>query len=555
MRLVVRTNANGTLGHLARCRHLGQLLSAEGWDVCYLLDREPDFKADWLNDIVWQGLYNEHNIEFSDETDDALRCLHVLNMSKPDFVVVDDYRLAVGWEQCIAASGYKILAIDDLRREHAADILLEPKPISAPDKRSHCENTVLLSGPRYLLLDPLFSAFAQRRRSKVFTVLMSLGGGGDLRILHDCIVCMMKMVDGVSSALAKGGFTKLIVKPVIGPMAENAERIRKLAACYPETIVPLDKPDNMAIHFQQANLFVGAAGTSIYEAAVSKLPAVTFSLAQNQCNDFTDLEPIGHYLHINEMPADSEESLAGLIIELIQQHKRHQQLRDTADVVVDGKGASRVAVLLNEPGAVRTLGSMQESIANDDESAIGTAQTANDNANLFAVSRCTDRDINRYLHARNLPTNRCNMTTNAVIDPLTHYHWWFRTKRQSYSVQYQGQVSLYIWHEVVQSASCDVLVGGWFAANDQVDLMCVVSALDWQLAKTDVTCQGIPWIAIIKKTNRFVYKMNQRAGFRDATPGSVYYRAICEYFCDSSPDDFHYVFREEQSVKPIENLL
>ncbi|MDC0435185.1 hypothetical protein OAM69_06045 [bacterium] len=461
-------------------------------------------------------------------------------------MVVDDYRLAVTWEQCLANSGYKMLAIDDLRREHVADMLLEPKLTSSPEVRHHKKESVLLTGPRYLLLDPAYSVQVKHQKDDCFVVLMSLGGGGDLQFLHDC---MQYLIEEVSDTMEKSGFVKLILKPVLGPMGLNTDSIRQLALCYPNIIFPLEKPENIASHYQQANLFVGAAGTSIYEAAASKVPAITFSLAENQCNNVYDLEQLGHYLHINQMPADSAVSLALLIAAVIKQHSRLESLRSNAEIVLDGKGTSRVAHLINEHFAGNRK--------NSSEKASHCAQYFKKpgrpeqmkRGNELSFRPCEDTDVNRYLHARNLPANRCNMTTDVPIHPLDHYRWWFLTKRQSYAVVFNEKTVLYIWHEAMRSEFCNFLVGGWFTTSENIDPMCVVNALDWQLKTTDEIYQGIPWVAIIKKTNRFVYKLNQRAGFKNAAPGSSYHKAISDYFGGASPEVFHYVYRDTQSVE------
>ena len=548
MRIVFRTNCNGTLGHLARCRHLGLVLSAEGWDVYYLLDKKPDFDAVWLSTIKIQPLYEDCATNFFSEQDDAQRCINVFRNIPPTVVVVDDYRLAATWEQCLAVSGYKLLAIDDLRRNHFADMLLEPKLTSSPDVRHHKKESVLLTGPRYLLLDPAYSVQVKHQKNDCFVVLMSLGGGGDLQFLHDC---MQYLMEHVSEKIEQSGFVKLILKPVLGPMGRNADSIRQLALCYPENIFPLEKLENIASHYQQANLFVGAAGTSVYEAAASKVPAITFSLAENQCNDIYDLEQLGHYLHVNQMPANSAKSLALLIAALISQHNRLKSLRSNARIVLDGMGASRVANLINEHFSGNRMNASEEDSGCAEYVIKPGCPEHINRINELRFRPCEDTDINRYLHARNLPANRCNMTTDALIHPLDHYRWWFSTRRQSYSVVYNEQTVLYIWHKTVRSEFSNFLVGGWFTTRENIDPIYVVNALDWQLKTTDTVYQGIPWIAIIKKTNRFVYKLNQRAGFKDAAPGSFYHKAISEYFSGANPEDFHYVYRDTQSVELI----
>ncbi len=544
MNVLFRTNCNGTLGHLARCRHLSLALNTHGYQTHFLLDESPEFKFEWIDSLSWQALYTAPSECFESEEYDARLCASFIKKYQPSLLIVDDYRLGIKWELETRASGCSVMAIDDLRRDHCADILLEPRYVESSDNRQHPERCALLQGPRYTLLDAAYAQVRSDRPISSFNIMFSLGGGGDLIMIRDCI---QHLLDIISLSNDKAVSQKIRLTVVIGPLAENANSIHALAQKHPELVLPVEAEDNLAQNYQDADLFVGAAGTSVYEAAASGTPALTFSLSPNQRSELKDLEPLGHFFHINEFTVADTKALALLIKKMVDHYPRLQQLRNQSTVLIDGKGVNRVSAVIHKLISQRNESSpklVAPTHSGNDEQNLSTDHSSVTLTDAgFQIKPCDDVDINRYLDARNLNSNRDNMTTEKPIRRLDHYRWWFSTARQSYCVQQAGETKLYIWHEAVKRGEESVLIGGWFVATEATDIACVMTALSWQLELTDKTYPTLPWVAVIKKSNQFVLKMNERAGFQYADPDCSRHRLIQSCFPDASPEEFHFVYR------------
>jgi hypothetical protein len=162
----------------------------------------------------------------------------------------------------------------------------------------------------------------------------------------------------------------------------------------------------------------------------------------------------------------------------------------------------------------------------------------------YVIEAVCDNHINKYLDARNLNTNLRNMTEVNKVDRLNHYIWWFSNRRQSYILKKQGNPILYIWHESKTINDVKILIGGWFPCTENCAALDVMYALNWQLEYSKNHFPGIPWVAVIKKTNKFVLSLNKRFGFTSLSQKSKMFSITKECFPNASISKFEFVFKK-----------
>lgn len=533
--ILIRTNCNGTLGHLARCAHLAHLLVERGHAVEFVLDTDvvpPGFTAidgftrHALHTMLPAELDTDVSLPHALQVADADRVLALATDRQATQVIVDDYRLDTAWETRLRCSGVRVVAIDDTCRTHHVDILVEPGYRTTEPNVHIAPPTLHLAGAAYALLGPAY----RTRHVAPFdtahpTVLLSLGGGGDLSILAGIVRAACENPE--SSTLE----ARFVV--VQGPSGYNADTLNAVAAHYPERVQVLQAPESLAPWLQYADLFVGAAGTALYETAACNTPALTFALADNQVNPHEGLARIGHFLHLPGSDRHRAIELAELTLALLADRPRLRAMHNTAHAV-DGRGCLRVA------DAIASL---------DHDAATTTTAYADDPPREERASPnvtftpCCDRDINHYLDSRNLAANCRNMTSAARIDRLQHYRWWFGSSRTSWRMDLDGVPQLYIWQQARRVGELDVLFGGWFVCRDDVSPTSAMLALQWQLDMTDQHFPEHVWVAVISRDNPFVYRMNSRAGFVDAPSGTAQAAAVAACFPGAGVDAFHQVYR------------
>ncbi|MCF6434700.1 pseudaminic acid biosynthesis protein PseG [Pseudoalteromonas sp. MMG022] len=517
--IAFRIDSLSGLGHFMRSKWLALALKEQGVACKLFLDNQPNkelcepFCQDVV--IVPRGLT---------QVQQASWCTQYLSEQglTPSHWVIDGYKFSMQWELAVKSPQVGVVVIDDLARSHEADWVIDAKwqghqTFSRYDDRVS-EDTQLLLGPEYALLSPQYAQFKpqlQRQNSLLF----SLGGGGDWSRLTELISHLLHQDNGL-----------LKIEVIIGPYATSTEELSQLAEKFAN--LHLITGENSLYHYYvQCGLFVGALGTSLYELAATQTSAVTFSIADNQHNDQQDLEQLGHYFHIPDLLDYPVNEIASTLHALLQYRERLNKLAQSAAVKVDGLGAQRVcSVLLNNHHSQKQVLPK----ASYEETSI---QITPD----LTLRPVQDTDINHYLNARNRADNAWRMTITKQISQLQHYRWWFANQRASFVLESEGGALLYIWHQLFEIRGQQYLIGGWFAASDDVGFAHAQLILDWQLKETAKLWPKAHWLAVINKENKFVNLLNQRAGFVAVAEGSPEFESILALFPDATPEQFNFV--------------
>ena len=315
--------------------------------------------------------------------DDARDCISALGGVICDWLVVDHYSLDASWESALRASARRILAIDDLAdRRHDCDLLLDQNLFAEPEKRYAGrvpEGCALLLGPRYALIRPEFGALrdaaAARRSGAVRHILVSFGGVDEAGYTHRTL-----------QALAGLPLQGVTVDVVIGQQHPQRERVLSDCArlgfnCHIET-------QRMAELMAQADLAIGAAGSTTWERCGVGLPAIAICTAENQRVVLEHAAAAGLvYAPALEAGEVLEHHIRALmdnpaLVKLISQRGRE---------AVDGHGASRVA---------RAMG-----------------------LKAVSVRAAAAEDAPRILEWRNHPATRSFSRNPAPIERASHEAW------------------------------------------------------------------------------------------------------------------------------------
>ena len=517
---VIRTYGSPDIGigHLARCRRLADRLKVIGYTVHFLVDQVDAQIEEYLSGFCLHSLYPLGQ-SFQQEEEDAIQLLYVLSLSleKVEAVLVDDYRLCVMWETMVARLGVPVIVIDDLNRNHFCDLLVDSK---WEGEMTQCRylgkipgNAVPLLGPRYLLMDEAYAAGKPRPeqggRGKsedgVVQLMLSLGGGGDLSFL-------VKLLEQLLIKQPNSGVYR--IRPVVGPFALHGELLRDFALQH-SAIIPIEGRDSLYEELSETDLFIGAAGGTLFEALSLKIPSLTFSLSANQQNNRTDLEALGHYFHLDQISDEQFPELATLIWLMVRQIQRLQYLyHQPVEMEIDGLGVKRVIeqvdCLIRE-GTPLSVERDRLVVMND----------AKSGSQLLHVD---DRSINRYFQACNLKGGLQNMIGIKSVSYLSHYIWWLQgSQRESYEFQSNGCSLLYVWHQCVVIESVEVVIGGWFASSVICSPTDVMMALRRQLCITDRDYPGLPWLAVVHREDYLVRQINHHFGFEQIEPDEPFF--------------------------------
>ena len=251
--------------------------------------------------------------------------------SSLDWLVVDHYGSDAAWERAARTRVRRILAIDDLGREHDCDVLLDQNYF--PDAWNRYEGRVparcrRLLGPRYALLRPEFVHAPKRTRDgNVRTILVSFGGADPKNCTADAIAA----IRGVQRK-------DVVADIVLGEANPNADAVARL--CAGDPAFRIHRPArNMAELMQRADLAIGAGGITTWERCCMGLPTIQLAIAPNQEAPTQALAADGYVFHALSLSSDVLKTI------LEQKDKLAQQSRAVSGLV-DGRGRERVAAAL-----------------------------------------------------------------------------------------------------------------------------------------------------------------------------------------------------------------
>jgi UDP-2,4-diacetamido-2,4,6-trideoxy-beta-L-altropyranose hydrolase len=349
MKALIRTDASLHIGngHVMRCMSLAKSLQQEGVETVFIC---RPLQGNLIDYIKAQGLSvltlpaatstAETHAEntMSEWQTDAQECIDLLNGQHFEWLIVDHYGLDARWHQMMRSHCGQIMVMDDLaNRPLDADALVDQNPgRQAADYQTYLPSTApRYIGPAYALLKPEFAklrphSLARRTQDTGLHILVSLGG-------VDANNATQSVLLGLEQA-ALPAHTRITV--VLGLHAPWREAVAQTAMhmSYPTQLIT--HTEHMAELMCDADLAIGAAGTTALERCCMGLPSIQLVLADNQATAAQALALAGAALTI-PWQADLSAALHLALAEVLQP-ERLQHMQSAAAQLVDGLGCQRV---------------------------------------------------------------------------------------------------------------------------------------------------------------------------------------------------------------------
>jgi len=283
----------------------------------------------------------------ADWRSDAADTRQILEYTNADWLVTDHYALDRCWQEAALPHGVRLLVLDDLAdRPHVADVLLDQ---NAGRRAEDYDGLVpafcdTLIGPMRALLRPEFAwhrarALARREvMERPKRLLITLGG-------IDRYNATGKVLEALAQAPAA---VWLEVSVVIGGNAPALAEVQAQAAAMPMSVEVAVNVSDMAERMTQADLCIGAAGSTAWERCALGLPTLQIALADNQMEaaEFMACNGLALALPFPDAPEFAFALRAGL--EHLTQPDTYRVMARRAADLTDGAGARRLAARLGE---------------------------------------------------------------------------------------------------------------------------------------------------------------------------------------------------------------
>jgi UDP-2,4-diacetamido-2,4,6-trideoxy-beta-L-altropyranose hydrolase len=253
-----------------------------------------------------------------------------------DAIVFDHYGLAERDHRAMA-QGRPVLVIDDLAdRPLAADVVVDsgPERKAADYEGLVPEGARLLLGPAFAPVRPEFAALREPalawRGEPVQRLLVSMG-------LTDVGGITGRVVERLRPRIGDCG-----LDIVLGAAAPSLPGLAKIARRDPRLMLHVDTP-HMARLTAEADIGVGAAGSSTWERCTLGLPSIMVVLADNQRAAARALSERGAAIVIEAQAADFDAAFDRAVMRLLRDADLRRTLAAASAEVCDGLGAGRTA--------------------------------------------------------------------------------------------------------------------------------------------------------------------------------------------------------------------
>lgn len=283
MNVVFRVDSSTQMGvgHLMRCLTLAGELKKRNHKITFIC-RELQGNIIDLIKFKVIGLIGSSGFQVDDlyldllgvtQEQDAEQVIRVLP-ENTDLLIVDNYALDEIWHKKLRQYTDKIIVIDDLAdKNFDCDILLNQNLGSQVESyqgkvSNDCE---LLLGSDYALLRPEFKelrgkALEKRKKTKkIKNILVSMGGSDIKNMTYDIL---QQLNDEFN------------VVVVLGSTSPHNEMVKNYAEG--KNIKVIVNAKNMGKLMLEADLAIGASGSTNWERLCLGLPSLVFTVAENQ---------------------------------------------------------------------------------------------------------------------------------------------------------------------------------------------------------------------------------------------------------------------------------
>lgn len=403
--IVFRVDASldmGT-GHIMRCLTLADALQKAGHD-CHFICREHEGN---LLSAIRQHSFASTTLPMTAERDNSLAHSHWLGAKQAqdaeqciawladnpefavDWLIVDHYGLDKAWEQRLRPYAKRLMVIDDLAdRPHDCDILLDQNLGREYSDYNglvptYCQRLI---SPQYALLRPEFAELReyslQRRQvnPQLKKLLISLGGVDKDNVTGQVLTAL-------KGAELPRDIDITVVMGATAPHLADVQAKAKQLSWQTEVVVNVS---NMAQRMADADLAIGAAGSTSWERCCLGLPTLMLVLADNQREIAQFLQKTGcaKVVTVNEL-CDAIQCLdSDTILDMAQK----------ATILVNANGITKVQQYL-----------------------IAHCETTR-------LRQIEEKDLEQVLMLRNLPEVRYFMFNPQQIDLSSHQQWYVNSK-------------------------------------------------------------------------------------------------------------------------------
>lgn len=302
-----------------RCLALAEELRDTGYEITFATREQ----ASDLNSFILENRFKLINLKKPQKyqlprgTADYARWLQIpekedaedfiSKMTDIDLVIIDHYGINRNWHELVKKElGCKVMVIDDLVREHNADLIVDQTLNRKHSEYSKLQRCIALTGTKYALLKPGFAVARKKLKhspKQKNKILITMGGidqpNASLQVLKALLGMKLEIPTTV----------------LLSERSPNYESVKTFALANPSWVEHVDFVCDMPTFMSKYSIVIGAPGSSSWERACLGIPSILVPLAENQNAIAEELEKADavKVVKLNDITKDLSYALDGII--------------------------------------------------------------------------------------------------------------------------------------------------------------------------------------------------------------------------------------------------
>lgn len=355
--IYIRTDANPHLstGHLVRCISIAQSIISLGKSVCFLLSDSISMslaKAFLPTNSFGHSLqlHQLSSAPFHQPEDELeeLSTLFTTNQATKPTLLVDSYSVTPTYLTTLRRL-VNLAYIDDLQKfDYPVDLLINYDLLSAEEqvqlKQFYTHPQTLLLGPAYTPLRQQFTQSTPAFNHPVQHLLITSGGSDPFSFCLHFVLRWQQAFPDPGSSLPN-------LHVVIGKLFSQQEKQDLYALSRTQKNLYLHEGlTDLAPLMKTCDLAVSAAGTTLCELCALGIPAISFTMADNQLAFAQSFHQKEAVLYAGDLREGKDQACLTNILQsldwLISHPEQRIEQAKRGRALIDGKGALRIAAAL-----------------------------------------------------------------------------------------------------------------------------------------------------------------------------------------------------------------
>ena len=330
--IIVRTNFNKKtgLGHINRCKILGQYFEQKKYKTTFVIDN--NIKTKFVKNLKIINLGEK----IFNAKEDADKVLKIIKNKKIKFILVDDYRIDRSWEEIFFNKGYKIVILDDLaNRKHVCNYIIDSGWYGREGNYLRYakllnKETKKLFGPEYKILNKRIHF----TKNKDFNVLISFGGGNHITKYFSLIENIIERLSIINKRIN------------LNIISSNFFKLRNFKSKKNVKVKLIKGNFELSNLISRTSLYVGSNSSIVNELTYLNIPRVLIAVNKFQNVNLKIYQELGNYIFLNFPNTKNQKKMAELVFHLIQNFRRIKRLFKHKKIKIPKNGAKKISEIL-----------------------------------------------------------------------------------------------------------------------------------------------------------------------------------------------------------------